>query len=412
VKNIGAAPPACLRGVEECVSPRASVFDALQLSSFVDVEVLSVGANYRMTDIRGETVREGQVVEGDPQKLGFAVVRAVLDATGVVSFKSDPVGATVDLDGRSIGTTPLVVRVEVGEHTFVIKSPSRASATGEITVRREERVSIDRTLKVAPGQLVISGAPASAEVFVDGKKVGNASLPIELEPGKRLVEIRATDYEPMKLDLDVAPGAVIEHSAPLAAKRTLLRDVTRDKIVFNNYIIRVAGEYGFRRGSFQDARSKDDFEFVSIADDAGNLPPPGEQHLKSLGMPGLRVDFAYALRNFGVVVASLSYLSTGTSVTGFVGQRGEEEVAVEVASVKRLQFRPFQIFYRHVFGRVVPYIEGGIGMDFMWVKANDLEFDGSRTLRRTDATSRPTFWFPPAMDFRTTSTAGWVPITR
>ena len=385
LQTLGVQPPACLRGIEECISPRATVFETLGLSSFVDVELLSVGASYRMTDIRGEAVREGEVVEADPKKLGFAVVREVLDATGVVSFKSDPVGATVDLDGRSIGTTPLVVRVEVGEHTFVIKSPSRASATGKITVRREERVSVEHKLDLAPGQLVLSGAPDAAEVYVDGQKVGNASTPIRLEPGKRVVEVKAADYESLKLELDVAPGSVIEHSAPLDRKSTLLRDVTRDKIIFNNYIIRVAGEYGYRRGTFQDARSKDDFEFVSLADDAGLLPPPGVRELKSLGMPGLRLEFAYALRNFGVSVASLSYLATGTAVTGFVAQRGEAEQAVEITNVKRLQVRPFQIFYRHVFGRFVPYIEGGIGMNFMWLKTQDLVTEETRSLRRTDA---------------------------
>lgn len=387
IKRRAPGPPSCLRGVSDCVAPSAIVFDALDLSSLVRVDIIAVGANYDVIDARGRSVRRGEVVEPDARKLGFAVVRAVFDATGVVTIDSQPQGATVELDGHSVGTTPLTYRVAVGEHTYRVRAPGRTPMDGTLTVTAGKGVMVMHDLNPTPGTLVIKDAPAGAEVHVDGKLVGVAGEPIPLGPGVHSLEIRAKGFETMRENVTIEPGLVLTRSTPLVASSAFLKEFSSDAIAFNNYILRLGFEYGLQRATFQDARSSDDipYEFISIADANGNLPGGGLALHEQLNTVGLRLDASYGLKRFGIVALSLSYLSRGVDFDGFVGQRGGPPELVTLTSVKRLQVRPFQFFYRYFYRNFVPFAEAGIGINFSWLKVEGSQFDGAKTLRRTDA---------------------------
>lgn len=378
--------PRCFRGVTDCVAPGAIVFDALGLSSLVRVNLGPKSAAYRVLDTRGEAIREGEVSGDDPRKLGFAVVREIFDATGVLTVTSTPKGATVEIDGRSVGTTPLTYRVSVGEHRYVIRMPDHVPVEGSIAVPSGRGVSVQKNLALMPGTLVVVDAPEGAEVFVNGDLKGTVGAPIELEPGNYTLEIKAEGYEPVRDSVTVEAGRSIQRSAPLQQANPFLKDVSSDAIIFNNYILRLGFEGGFQRATFQDARSNDEesVEFIGFADENGMLPDDLVLE-NTLATTGFRLDAAYGLKNFGIVLLSMSYLSQKTDFDGFVSSRTTGEVPVTITSAKRLQARPFQIFYRQFYKNFVPFVEGGIGINFTWLQANGADFAGPKTLRRTDA---------------------------
>lgn len=379
--------PPCLRGVEDCVAPGALVFDLLDLSSFVQVELVAEGANFDVVDARGHSVRDGQVVERDARKLGFGVVREIFDATGVVAIDSHPRGATVELNGTAVGTTPLTYRVAVGEHTYALRMPQRAVVDGTFTVSSDAAVKVEHDLAFTAGQLVVLNAPDGASVYVDGELLGPATDTHELPPGNYEVEVRASGFAPARELVTVEPGLTVTRSIPMSASSIFARDVSTADIIFNNYILRLGLEGGLQRATFQDARSGDDipYEFISFADDNGNLPRRGVAPAHQLGTFGLRLDLSYGLRNFGIVALSLSYLSRKANYPGFVAQQGDDPQPVTITAVRRLQVRPLQIFYRLFFNRFVPFAEAGIGINFVWLNAEGAPFEGAKVLRRTDA---------------------------
>lgn len=378
--------PGCFRGVGECVAPGAIAFNALRLSSMIRVDLRGTSAEFRVLDSRGRAVRKGKLNAKTPRELAFAVVREIFDATGVISVDSEPTGATVEIDGRPVGTTPLTYRVDVGSHTYTLRVPDRKPVQGKVEVASGRAVDVSHDLSLLPGTLVVQDAPEGAEIFVNGNLAGKAGEPIELEPGSYTMEVRAEGYEPMRDSVTVEPGLSVKRSAPLQEENPFLRDVSSDAIIFNNYILRFGMELGLQRSTFQDARSNDDapVEFAGLADEDGTLPNDLVIR-ETIGTTGLRFDAAYGLKRFGLVLVSLSYLSKKTNLEGFVNAPGIGEVPVTITSVRRLQVRPFQVFYRHFIKNFVPFIEGGIGINFAWLQAEGADFSGPKRLRRVDA---------------------------
>ncbi len=378
--------PRCYMGTEDCVAPGAVVFDALDISSVVGVRLSEGRAAWKVVDGRGEIVRKGEVLEANPRKLGFGVVAEIFDATGIVSVTTTPPGATVALDGRPIGTTPLTHRVGVGEHELTIRMQDFAVIEEKVEIASGRAATLTRTMKQLPGTLTITDAPDGAEVFVNGELAGRAGEPLSLEPGNYTLEVRAEGYESMSDAVTVEPGIEVSRSAPLEEKNIFLRDISSEAIVFNNYILRLGFEYGIHQGNFQDARSGDDqpVEFQGLDNDSGTFQS-GFQ--RTFTTTGLRVDAAYGLKNFALVVLSLSYLSSSLKLDGAATLADGTTADATVTRVRRLQLRPFQVFYRHFYKNFVPFIEGGIGIDFQWLQAEGSAFTGPETLRRTDA-----FW--------------------
>ncbi|MGB7218707.1 MAG: PEGA domain-containing protein [Vicinamibacterales bacterium] len=67
----------------------------------------------------------------------------------------------------------------------------------------------------AAGGLSFDIAPATAEIFVDGRYMGlvedysSNMQPLSLAPGRHRIEIHEEGFEPLTFDADVLPGQVI-----------------------------------------------------------------------------------------------------------------------------------------------------------------------------------------------------------
>ncbi|HTQ46101.1 MAG TPA: PEGA domain-containing protein, partial [Polyangiaceae bacterium] len=147
-----------------------------------------------------------------------AVQRAIdelasLTATVKVNV-TDP-GATVAVDGNTVGTTPLAspLRVNLGAHTVTVAKPGYETLTKDLKVNGGDTVSVDGPLQteVTTGHLVVN-APANVkvEVFVDGKDMGPAPWEGDVQPGVHTVEARGGDSFSQPKPIDVARKARAE----------------------------------------------------------------------------------------------------------------------------------------------------------------------------------------------------------
>ncbi len=71
-------------------------------------------------------------------------------ATQSITVKSTPSGATVQLDTRQIGKTPLTLKIATGLHKVVVSRPGYASVTRTITVKSGQGASLNITLTATP----------------------------------------------------------------------------------------------------------------------------------------------------------------------------------------------------------------------------------------------------------------------
>jgi hypothetical protein len=104
-------------------------------------------------------------------------------ATATVHVVSSPAGATVEVDGRSRGHTPLVLRVPPGEHRVALRAAGFAPLDATVHLSDSQSLDVQRELWLASPTVdllrsPLPGAPVSGVDFLqDGRLVYTVQLP-------------------------------------------------------------------------------------------------------------------------------------------------------------------------------------------------------------------------------------------
>jgi hypothetical protein len=100
---------------------------------------------------------------------------------GSLKITSDPVGASVYIDGIEMGETPIAIpKVTPGQRSIRVGMSSFASAVKRVEVESNQAIELDFVLG---GKLQISSVPEGAQVFVDEIYSGVAPVDTERIPG-------------------------------------------------------------------------------------------------------------------------------------------------------------------------------------------------------------------------------------
>ena len=148
--------------------------------------------------------------------------------TGSLSILSDPIGATVYLDGDARGKTPLDLSgLPIKDYMIRIDLNKYLQVESRITVQYGTNTTKKYNLDPQPGKLRIFTDPVSADVVVKDKRYstkekyktgGDGSLLVDLPVGDYKVTINKKGYEPTDLSIMINPADV------------LMKDITLKKI--------------------------------------------------------------------------------------------------------------------------------------------------------------------------------------
>lgn len=397
VKTKRPAAPACLYGQGPCVSAESFAFDALDVSLVIRVMVRKSGgsfeASYELVDRRGQPSPARIVQAANARGLAFGLVREIYNATGTVSFTTNPPGARVVVDGAQIGVTPMEHRLPIGRHAFTMQLPEHQIFEGSFEVSGKDPTRVDIGLMLMPGTLLVEQTPPGALVYVDGiAEPFDANQPVELPPGDYTFQIRAQGYESTADRVRIEPGLSARRVADLRELNPLLRDISRDAIAYNRYTFRVSAEQSFQSTSFRGARTTIDDKDLFFRQFTLEDGESGSDPRRFFAARGLRFDLGYNWDNFGLGLLSIAYLrDTDRSYAAIVEDLATGDlIPAEVTQVSRLQVRPFQLNYRYFYRNVVPTAELGLGINFQRVAMRDLNVGDDApvySLRQTEA-----FW--------------------
>lgn len=109
------------------------------------------------------------VLRTTADELMAALTRATQKDVGQLRCTSMPAGASVTVDGKALGVTPLKADVPAGKHEVTVRHPTHEEETHEVTVRPGQAVDLDVAMRPIPG----GGGPAGP----------NKTLPIALMAG-------------------------------------------------------------------------------------------------------------------------------------------------------------------------------------------------------------------------------------
>ena len=157
---------------------------------------LAPGTHTVAVESTGRQRQERQVVGRPGRDVQLAFVLPAMPKDPALTVESDPVGATVILDGKERGRTPFLAPVPPGRHEVVLRTPGRRDLSIEFAMPRDKDVSLKKELAPTSGapRLTVSSSPDGAIVAIDGKEVGLTPWSGELKLGEHSIQIRRTGY--------------------------------------------------------------------------------------------------------------------------------------------------------------------------------------------------------------------------
>ena len=285
-------------------------------------------------------------------------------------------------------------RLPIGRHRYTLQLEKYQDIEGQVDVTSKEKSSLQFGLTLRPGILVFEDIPPGALVYIDGKPEPiNASQPIELPPGDYRYEVKAEGYTTVKDNVRIEPGLSVRRPVTMVRLNPLLREISPDVIVYNRYMFRVNFAQTLQRTSFRGARSArtENGELIvrQFTPEAGETTTDPRRFFATRG---IRLDFEYYWRYFGLGLLSFSYLRDGSRQYSTSVEDLSTGVARDVTAIQldRLQIRPFQITGRYLYRNIVPSATLGLGLNFQWLALQELNAtdpDETFSLRQTEA-----FW--------------------
>jgi len=145
------------------------------------------------------------------------VVRAQLEwVAAKISFDVQPDGATVELDGVEVGTTPNVLLdlVDPGTHRIVVRKSGYETYSQKLALGATQEITITVGLQATAGILRVATEPAGASIWAEGELLGMTPLekpdmPIGLHTLRLTAEGQADKF--VSVDIVLGEEAEIDH---------------------------------------------------------------------------------------------------------------------------------------------------------------------------------------------------------
>jgi len=141
-------------------------------------------------------------------------------AEGTIAVTTDPVGAEILLDGSPRGTAGesglLLQDVQYGTHRLAARLDGYSDAVEDVTLTRAQPVSVT-TLQLLPslGVVRIESDPEEADVEIGGRPVGRTPYVGEMKPDRYLISVGRRGFYDYVGYTNVLPGDTTEVYARL-----------------------------------------------------------------------------------------------------------------------------------------------------------------------------------------------------
>ncbi len=150
---------------------------------------------------------------------------ALLPGWSDVTVSSVPQGATLQIDGRSMGNTPLRIQLAAGTYLLEISADFYKTREHRLVVKPNEPQEIkDIRLQPADGKLAIKTKPAGANVMIGGTFIGQTPLVIDLSPNQEhIVQISKAGYEKATRKVNVPSATSTRIDVNLKPREGIIR---------------------------------------------------------------------------------------------------------------------------------------------------------------------------------------------
>jgi hypothetical protein len=144
-----------------------------------------------------------------------------LVVNGTVTVDGGPRGATVFLDGVSVGNLPTSLTTSLGQHSLVVRLDGYQDFTSTINVQSgNQRVNVNLTQAVREGSLTVFSNVSGARVFINGNEAGRISTSLNLTinnlpAGNHELVVISAGYRTYVDDFSIRTGQTTQVNAQL-----------------------------------------------------------------------------------------------------------------------------------------------------------------------------------------------------
>ncbi|MBN1946404.1 MAG: PEGA domain-containing protein [Bradymonadales bacterium] len=376
--------PGCLAGTAPCPDLPQAVAQALRLDILATVRVYDEGNRMTLTisQVGSPASHLLEFTGAGVRDTAFRLVNDFLGATGTLVVQSIPAEATVFLDDRQIGLTPLRLQVPVGIYPVRVELEGYHGYQQTLEIRPEEIRSVDTELQREYAQLLVQTITPQAVLLVDGQPIADMTRPIRLQPGVHTIRLEAVDCTPDERLVDLLPGTdthlrIDLSESPQARRRRLMGYVYERPFYVQGGFHYTGSESGFSGSS------------GSIGERSYTIRCPGSDDgsCSSFFLPldslGAEVNLGYSSRYFEIGLLSLVLAYAGTGGSEPEGGRvimapsasgsGDEQVVVgEVSGVTRVEVQFLHPGARLLINELWSlYLQGGFGRAWELFDATD-----------------------------------------
>lgn len=122
-------------------------------------------------------------------------VPAPIAITGSVYVRSNPSGATIEIDGVEKGTTPKLIQdLIIGSHTIKLKLDNHKTEQYDVFIKEGETENTDVTLSDI-AHMTIDSNPSHSKLYINGENAGITPYSKEMSSGDYDIEIRHNKYQ-------------------------------------------------------------------------------------------------------------------------------------------------------------------------------------------------------------------------
>ncbi|MBI4213091.1 MAG: DUF3048 domain-containing protein [Chloroflexi bacterium] len=124
-----------------------------------------------------------------------------------MSIETVPAGATVVLDDKPLGATPLSIpSLPAGTHRLRLTAANYFDWDGEVEVPPGAPLAQRILLPPKPGEIEVKSLVSGARIWLDGADVGPAPVGAMVEAGERTIRVEAEGYDGWEVRLALQPN--------------------------------------------------------------------------------------------------------------------------------------------------------------------------------------------------------------
>ena len=194
------------------------IVDRLIGQTPITAEVLETGSQLTLKATGYKTLQQ-QVTVKAGTKTEYPLIEMIV-ADGRIAINSSPAGASITIDKKFAGITPLVVDVApFKKHSVDLFLEGYLKASRSVSVKPQQQADLGVDLTPNIGTVRLTVSPADATIKVDGNNQGRGSQTLSLNAKPHNISIEKSGYETKSMTVTPRPG----HQQALSVKLLTLQ---------------------------------------------------------------------------------------------------------------------------------------------------------------------------------------------